>query len=93
MASVGPLGDFTRLFCSTQPPPAVRPSARRRGEVLPIPLEAITTELEGVDPHNLDWVRATVMVLNYLYCGGGAKSMGVPIEPSLQENQRMAVRR
>ena len=93
LASVGPLGDFTRLFCSTQPPPAVRPSARRRGEVLPIPLEAITTELEGVDPHNLDWVRATVMVLNYLYCGGGAKSMGVPIEPSLQENQRMAVRR
>eukprot|EP00435_Cladocopium_sp_Y103_P030719 s1014_g7.t1 len=88
----GPMGDFMRLFCSTQPLPAVWPRVSRRGDVLPIHPEAITTALEGVTLENLQWVRTTMMVLNFLYCRGRRKPTGVPVSLSLGENQRLAIR-
>eukprot|EP00435_Cladocopium_sp_Y103_P023558 s3031_g5.t1 len=87
----GPLGEFTRLYCSTQPPPAVRPFETWRGDVLPIYPGAVTNELEGIDQKNLEWVRATLMVLNYLYCCGSVSPVAVPMRPSLGENQLRAV--
>ena len=45
-----PMGDFMRQYCSTQPPPAVRPYFDGRGDVLPTHPGAITTALDGIDP-------------------------------------------
>eukprot|EP00435_Cladocopium_sp_Y103_P033001 s3520_g8.t1 len=92
LSLTSPMGDFLRQYCSTQPPQAVRPYSRRRGEVLPIHPSAITVELEGINSENLHWVRATTMVLNYIYCRGRVKPTGVPISPQLGANQRKAIR-
>eukprot|EP00435_Cladocopium_sp_Y103_P047649 s3307_g14.t1 len=86
-----PMGDFMRRYCSTQPPPAVRPYSERRGDVLPIHPGAVTTALEGVNSRNVHCVKATVMVLNYLYCRGRLKPTGVPIADTLCENQKEAI--
>lgn len=45
-----------------------------------------------VTSENLQWMRATVMVLNFLYCRGRLKPTGVPMAPSLCENQKEVIR-
>ena len=53
MTMDGPMGDFSRRFASTQPPPATRPTHLRRGDVLPIHPSSVTTALRGVSADNL----------------------------------------
>eukprot|EP00435_Cladocopium_sp_Y103_P009232 s3665_g2.t1 len=68
-----------------------RPLAEWRGDGLPIHPGAIAAELDGIDSHNLEWVRATVIVLNYLYCCGSVCPVRVPMRAALGENQLKAV--
>ena len=61
----GPMGDFMRLYCSTQPPPAVRPFLNRHGDVLPIHPESITTaghiREPPMDESNSDGVELPIL--------------------------------
>ena len=87
----GPMGDFSRRYASTQPPPASRPTRQRRGDVLPIHPSAVKTGLRGVNAENLHWVQATVMMLDYFYCCGWTKPICVPMDPGLSPNQEEAI--
>ena len=89
----GPLGKFCRLYAHTQPHPASRPPAERRGDLLPIAPSSIDVTLKGVSRDNIHWVQATVMILDYFYCCGWARPICVPIDPQLTENQRLAIER
>eukprot|EP00438_Fugacium_kawagutii_P024835 Skav205737 [mRNA] locus=scaffold1496:189452:197472:+ [translate_table: standard] len=87
-----PFGRFVREYSSSQPQPALRPPHERKGDLLPIAPECITTELEGVTRENLRWTQVVVMALNFHYCCGWSKPICVPIEKTLSENQKVALK-
>eukprot|EP00435_Cladocopium_sp_Y103_P044009 s914_g12.t1 len=88
-----PLGNFVRSYCLAAQPPTSSGSATgaKHGDLLPLPVWRITTELDGVDDNNIDWLKVIISCINFHYCTGWAKPVCVPIEDSLTELQQHAV--
>ena len=87
-----PLGKFFRTWCQpTQPTPGAEPKHQRRGDVLPIPPWLVSKELPGIDDSNFHWVWLLVVVLDFNYCAGWGKPVGVPMESVLTPNQVKAI--
>ena len=87
-----PLGRFFREWCiPTRPPPGAVPPHQRRGDILPVPIWLIETQLVEVDEDVVVWVQAVFSVLNFNYCAGWSRPVCVPVDSKLSENQRVAI--
>lgn len=88
-----PLGRFTRSMSHPlRPPPANVAPFERRGDLLPIHPTTVEIGRHGVTSQNVDWVKLTLIVLNFYYCAGWAKPICVPMDTRLSDNQRGALR-
>eukprot|EP00438_Fugacium_kawagutii_P016090 Skav230956 [mRNA] locus=scaffold3010:254098:259942:- [translate_table: standard] len=86
-----PLGRFVRSFSSSQSLPATGPPYERRGDILPLAPSLVKPGHPGITKENIDWVRLTVIVLNYYYCCGWGKVICVPMDDKMSPNQQKAV--
>eukprot|EP00435_Cladocopium_sp_Y103_P042108 s410_g11.t1 len=90
-----PLGNFVRSYCLAAQPLTSSGVAKTEshGDILPIPVWRITTQIENVDDNNIDWLKAMVAVINFQYCTGWAKPICVPIKDTLSPCQVEALSR
>ena len=90
-----PLGNFVRSYCLAAQPltSAGTAQADGHGDLLPIPMWRISTQIPSVDDNNVDWLKALVAVINFQYCTGWAKPVCVPARDILTTAQAEALSR
>ena len=90
-----PLGNFVRSHCMAAQPPTTAGSKAEEthGDLLPIAVWRISTQLEAVNDNNIDWVKAIICCLNFHYCAGWSKPICIPIRDSLSKLQEHAINR
>ncbi|CAE7232215.1 unnamed protein product [Symbiodinium sp. CCMP2592] len=94
-----PLGSFAREFANPEGlPQGAEPASgsggpAQHGDLLPIHPSLVEDGLEGISTHNLPWVQAVVMCLDFLYCAGWSKAVCVPMQGTLGTNQKKALAR
>ena len=101
MASCGlasALGIFCRDHCHPERlPPGAEPTSTvwRCGlsDKLPIHPALIQPGLPGVTYQNVDWLRASVLSLDYLYCVGWRNPVCLPSSSTLTEAQQSVIKR
>ena len=65
--------------------------AEPHGDLLPIYPGSISTDIDGIEDGNLDWVKLMGTTLNYQYCVGWSRPVCDPIPAGLTPLQRAAV--
>lgn len=90
-----PLGNFVRSHCLAAQPPTAKGSRAEEahGDLLPIAVWRISTQIGTVNDNNIDWVKAVICCLNFHYCAGWSKPICVPIRDALSNLQEQAINR
>ena len=71
-------GKGSQAKARTAPPPR-EASSGHHGDVLPLHPGLVTPGLKGITKDNIHWVRAVLIILNYLYCAAWSKPVCVPM--------------
>eukprot|EP00438_Fugacium_kawagutii_P012793 Skav211673 [mRNA] locus=scaffold216:126980:131499:+ [translate_table: standard] len=88
------LGNFVRSYCAIAAQPSSSEKAKSsegHGDLLPIHPESVTTDIEGVTPNNIDWVKLMIVCIDFHYCVGWSKPICTPFGISLSKRQESAI--